>query len=483
MFKTPKSPSKVSISSRPESLRSESIKNSRLGSIFSSSRKDLSTGANQPNAILGLECVPLESATNGHLHLPPQNNRSPLAGPVSISPELAQFMTTVNENAPEVHVIHAPRCLPDIPDLPFGSITLNHNRDEYSGSIFLRILSTRLFWTDRQYRLKVRLGHHQTLTSCVSNANHDIQDWFLLDLSQAEGELIGSNKPFATHEQQAALSIEVHPQPLTEATKKKGFFSGLTRVKSRTSTTKDSATIASQTDVGSEQLVASINIPLVLLALDELETIKNQPLGLRISADERINNLLSLASRARSSGVLGTFYLIDPATQEAAGEITLHAIATPGSFVLSRALGRTVQEARFQGPLTFLRPGRTLYWQRVWAVVLGNELLLYDFQRRDRPQDWALPLSRVVKIEFLPCGTPTISIDNLVEFWLEDGSNMAQYASESKAYLPLQPPTSPSALSTQQNKIYAYADSTEAAGLWINNISMAIWGQPYNTSY
>ena len=106
-------------------------------------------------------------------------------------------MATVNENAPEVHVIHAPRCLPDIPDLPVGSITLNHNRDEYSGSIFLRILSTRLFWTDRQYKLKIRLGHHQTMTSCVSNANHDVQDWFLLDLSQAEGELIASNKPFA----------------------------------------------------------------------------------------------------------------------------------------------------------------------------------------------------------------------------------------------------------------------------------------------
>ena len=205
---------------------------------------------------------------------------------------------------------------------------------------------------------------------------------------------------------------------------------------------------------------------------------------MRVSADERINNLFSLATRARSSGVLGTFYLIDPVTQEAAGEITLHAIATPASFVLSRALGRTVQEARFQGPLTFLRPGRTIYWQRVWAVVLGNELLLYDFQRRDRPQDWALPLSRVVKIEFLPYGTPTISIDNLVEFWLEDGgANLAQHASESKAYLPLQPPTSPSALSAQQHKVYAYADSTEAAGLWINNISMAIWGQPYNTSY
>lgn len=483
--------------SRTDSVKStESSRRRRFG-IFS--RKDAT--AQQSNAqqqiVPGMECVLMEAAVGGHLHILTNANasRSPLAlhassnGTVSngyqegsINPYLAHWMTAVNENAPEVHIIHAPRCLPDIPDLPVGSIALNHNRDEYSGKLFVRILTTRLFWTDRPYKLNVRLGASQTLASCSSNDNKDIQDWFLLDLAHADGELLGnSSKSYlgSVVDNLASLTVEVVPVSVNVTTKKRGFFSGLTRVKSRVKSGTESAMTGMDGDIGG-QLVASLNVPLVLLAMDELENIKSQPCSPRINAEERLSNLMTLAGRARTAGVLGTFYLIDPATQEAAGEVTLHAIATPGSFVVSRALGRTVQEARHQGPLTFLRPGRTQFWQRVWGVVLGNELLLYDFQRRDRPQDWAIPLSRVVKIEFLPTGNSATGVESVLEFWLEDGVNVAQHASEAKSYVTMHPA---SPISSGPSKVYAYADSAEAASQWINHISMAIWGQPFNATY
>ena len=483
--------------SRTDSLRTDDVDLSKpRRSIFGGSRRELSTAV--PAIPEG--SVSLVQSPTGHIHtaLTGQqhgSNRSPLAvhtpplAPPSlpIDADVSAWIAAIDEAAPEAHVMRPPQTLPEAPELPIGSISINHVRDEYSGKLFLRIFSTKLYWTDRPYKLNLRLGQ-QHLSSCGSKESKSINDWFLLDLAQAEGELVGnSSKSYLNVVPNVAnLTIQlVVSVANTIQQKKKGFFAGaLQRVRSRSAKASDGMSIASgsETCTNEGQSVASLTIPLVLLAIDELQQAKSLPASPRSGNEERFTALMALAGRASTSGLFGTFYLIDPATQEAAGEITLHAMSTPNSFVISRALGRTVQEARFQGPLTFLRPARTQYWQRVWGVVLGNELLLYDFQRHDRPQDWVIPLARVVKIDFLVSGSQSVTVENLIEIWLEEGVNLA--GDTSKAYIPLQS-SSPTSIPSNvgPTKLLAYADTADSASQWVNNISMAIWGQPYNSSY
>lgn len=486
---------------------------------------------------------------------------------------------------PEVHLVKPAEPIPEIPSelyqLPPGSITFKRqgtfgdllptNSDSWGGWCFVRIAQTKLYWTNRAFKASVRLtggtgtsGLPSSLSSsiplqalsCLSDSASN--EWFLLDmkqtLTQASLELIPLTAPSSrsylnlrnglpSNTSAPSLVIELHPTNNASgldssgnlsvfggASKKKGFFAGaLERVKSRRGSKADCASGAdTPSSQGAQmqppQIIASVSIPLALLAMDDLNEASQQ----QSQKEDDISSLLvGHATRASSLGLQGTFYLIDPATSEAAGEITLHAVCTPQTFYIGRAAVNSArasaeQEVKFQAPLTLLsqstnqpfgqrgsiltNPTTSLFaapqsWQRVWAIILGNsELLLHDFQRRDYIAQevgyTTLPLQRIVKLDYHPnkysnpgallVNSSLPAVEHLIEIWFDqDNSNNLKnqapinYYNSSQGQMVSQQQQH-ARDADQITKIYAYADDEASALAWINNLSLVIWNEPFN---
>lgn len=149
----------------------------------------------------------------------------------------------------------------------------------------------------------------------------------------------------------------------------------------------------------------------------------------------------------------GTYYLCDGQNNnKILGEITFDISESPECFNIAPVFSKTVKnESNFTGPLTVLRnEGRVAHWQRITGTIANRELMAFDFQRNIGSPLWARSLKQVSALEFTR--RHPMSINNVLELTFATGE-----------------------------KMFAYTDDEKLGMKWADKLSLAIWGQPYNT--
>lgn len=466
-----------------------------------------------------------------------------------------------------------------------SSHTENHTSlISLTGKVFVRLSALKVYAvlasSHQDLRVRVKVGPVQFATSCPIPHSQDISsspkssplatsdhinnrkgsskhpinkwsEWFVLDVTQAEGPIgehpliadfgkSGGSRlnlsSMATAANQSQLTIELvnHNNALRQPnanTNNHGSSLGfLARIRSRASSSSNVTRLGNCTAEGDE-ILGSLSMPLALLAMDDVKRAQSVKKNHQPSSHYLPRNQPKAnhdddggGEKVKDLGVSGTFYLVDPGTQEAVGQVAMHALCTPQSFLVGRALTHNTSNAdppRHSGSLTFLRrqssnniSGQAMqikrpFWQRSWAVLQASDLVLFDPLKKDRPQDWLLPMNRIRSISLhnttanatnrIAVGGEEgpVCVANVLEITLADPDEMSRHPKEffnstarlnyaQKYFLHLpQHPTNNNMNSKGSNdtggqqRLLAYADSGKEALAWANQLSLAVWGQPW----
>lgn len=163
---------------------------------------------------------------------------------------------------------------------------------------------------------------------------------------------------------------------------------------------------------------------------------------------------VAFSSEERFPKPWGTYYLCDSQNNnKIIGEITFDISESPECFNIAPIFSKTAKnESNFSGPLTVLRnEGRVAHWQRITGTIANRELLAFDFQRSTGSALWTRPLKQVSALEFTR--RHPMSINNVLELTFANGE-----------------------------KMFAYTDDEKLGMKWADKLSLAIWGQPYNSN-